>query len=372
MNNILVWDVNYNVDFEISTNHGIHWFESAEIIRGITREAEIKSSTKKKIVLVSWWMYNSPLKDLSWADLIICFTTELIHEKWSEFYQLTINYFNNKNIIFSVGGKMIGDIVPENIVLTHNLSFLNLVSMANNEFPVDTLTHRPFIFDALFGQTKMSRVVLFDKLKELNLLDKSLVNLEIGLYSDQNSTLTYRSPELDLLEDSIIKEFRDTTQGDLEKSLTSTSVNRFYKGTVSEAWASQIVPMKIYKNSWFSIVSETQTKEFEFITEKTTKCFYGKRIFLCFSAPGHLALLRKYGFKTFDTILDESYDSESDHDKRINLLGTQIKFLSEVDPVDLYEKAKPILDHNFDLINNISWNLIRTKNFIKPHLDRLK
>ena len=372
MNNILVWNVNHNIDFEISTNHGIHWFESAEIIKDITREAEVRASTKKKIVLVSWWRYNSPLKDLSWADLIICFTTEIIHTNWLEFYQFTTNYFNNKNIIFSVGGKMISDIVPENIVLTHNLSFLNLVSMANNQSPVDTLTHRPFIFDALFGQTRVSRVALFNKLKKLNLLDKSLVNLEIGSSSDQHLTLTYRSPELDLLEDPIIKEFRDKTQGDLEKSSTTTGVDKFYRGTPSKVWASQIVPMEIYRNSWFSIVSETLTNRFEFITEKTTKCFYGKRIFLCFSAPGHLALLRKYGFKTFDTIIDESYDSEFDHYKRINLLGDQIKFLSEADPIDLYKKAESILDHNFDLINDISWNLIRTKNFIKPHLDRLK
>lgn len=369
---ILVCDVNYNIDFKFSSKQGIHWFGTSEIVQGLDSLLHVKNSNKKKVVLINWWQYHAIINDLSWADLIICFTTELIHTDWNTFYQNTVEYFGNKNIIFLTGGKLKNDLVPNDIVFSPNLSFLTYVSMSNDNVDYDYTAPRPFIFDAMFGAKKYARIELFNRLVKYNLLDKSLVNLEVGLYSNNIAGPEYRSPELDFLEDDVIKKFRNETKGDLVKSLTSSGVNKFYKSVRAPVWASQVIPINVYKNSWYSIITETNTSRFEFITEKTAKCFYGKRIFICCATEGHLEFLRKQGFKTFNGIIDESYDTEPDLDRRIEMLGQQMVFLSKSDPVKLYEQAKPIIDHNFNLINDMSWNWQRIKDFIQPHLEKLK
>jgi hypothetical protein len=45
------------------------------------------------------------------------------------------------------------------------------------------------------------------------------------------------------------------------------------------------------------------------MTEKTAKPIWAKRLFVMFGTPGFLKKLHELGFKTFDHVIDESYDS---------------------------------------------------------------
>jgi hypothetical protein len=65
-----------------------------------------------------------------------------------------------------------------------------------------------------------------------------------------------------------------------------------------------------YSNTCFSMVVETMVEDKLFISEKSFKPFAFKHPFITFGCPGTLQYLRDRGFKTFDHILDESYDSE--------------------------------------------------------------
>ena len=60
----------------------------------------------------------------------------------------------------------------------------------------------------------------------------------------------------------------------------------------------------------------------------------------------YLKDLRELGFKTFDGIIDESYDEESDPEKRINKIVDLCKWLKNQDWKVLYEKTKDIREHN--------------------------
>jgi hypothetical protein len=124
----------------------------------------------------------------------------------------------------------------------------------------------------------------------------------------------------------------------------------------------------IYANSWYSVVAETMNDGHDFITEKTAKPLFAKRIFVLFGSQYQLKNLRDKGFKTFDTILDESYDEIEDKNLRFNAAWKQVEFLMTQDPLILYQKVHNILEHNYNLISQQDRELLGLKKFIAPHL----
>lgn len=86
------------------------------------------------------------------------------------------------------------------------------------------------------------------------------------------------------------------------------------------------------------------------LTEKTFKPICLRMPFVMLSTAGSLAYLRKYGFRTFDTIWDESYDLETDDAKRIEKVGQLLSTFDAMSPSELqqvYNSARDIVEHNY-------------------------
>jgi hypothetical protein len=115
------------------------------------------------------------------------------------------------------------------------------------------------------------------------------------------------------------------------------------------------IPWRIYNQSFYSLVAETNHDRL-FFTEKTAKPLMARRIFLLFAAPGSLRALRKLGFQTFGDIVDESYDDIQDHDQRQESVLYQAKELSKIDYREVFEKLRPVLDHNHRHFMSMDWN----------------
>jgi len=119
---------------------------------------------------------------------------------------------------------------------------------------------------------------------------------------------------------------------------------------------SQIVPLDIYNDSYYTLITETNAvNEFNFFTEKTVKPILAKRLFVVIAGQGFLKTLKSYGFKTFDTVIDESYDSEENHETRWTMALEQVKYLTSADPVIIHEKIKEIVEHNYNLMLGYEW-----------------
>lgn len=145
---------------------------------------------------------------------------------------------------------------------------------------------------------------------------------------------------------------------DLEKtSLFDKNKGIIYYNSKQTANSSTPIPYLIYNNSWFSIVSETSTDK-RFFTEKTAKSFLGKRLFVFFGAQHALQDLKYLGYKTFEAIVDESYDHEPDNIKRWEMAFEQIQWLCTQDPEKIYQQALPILEHNQTLFLTTDFNQI--------------
>lgn len=86
------------------------------------------------------------------------------------------------------------------------------------------------------------------------------------------------------------------------------------------------------------------------LTEKIFKPIVMKQPFMLLGAVGNLAYLKSYGFKTFDGIIDESYDTIIDNDQRTEAVVAQIAWycaLSVEEKRSVIEAIAPIVEYNF-------------------------
>ena len=86
------------------------------------------------------------------------------------------------------------------------------------------------------------------------------------------------------------------------------------------------------------------------ITEKTFKPICQQMPFVLASAAGSLEYLRRYGFQTFSTIWDESYDEETDDLRRLERISDLLHDLDQSSPRELqqmYRAIRPMVEHNY-------------------------
>jgi hypothetical protein len=79
------------------------------------------------------------------------------------------------------------------------------------------------------------------------------------------------------------------------------------------------------------------------------------RLFIVIAGQYYLKNLKAMGFKTFDSIIDESYDNESDHRTRWQKALLQMELLCNRDPIEVQEKIKDIVKHNQSLMLSHDW-----------------
>ena len=87
------------------------------------------------------------------------------------------------------------------------------------------------------------------------------------------------------------------------------------------------------------------------ITEKTFKAIALGMPWILVAPAGSLAYMKSYGFKTFDSVWDESYDNELDdlaRLERVTDLLAQIDRMSAADKIDLHMACLPIVEHNWN------------------------
>ena len=114
---------------------------------------------------------------------------------------------------------------------------------------------------------------------------------------------------------------------------------------------STLVP-KYHVNSYCNIVIESQ---FDYdqsggvlLSEKTFKPIKHGQVFFVASAAGSLQVLRDLGYRVFDSVLDNSYDLETDATQRWMKLSRAIYFTQQELP-QLFERCCADIKHNQQL-----------------------
>jgi len=194
---------------------------------------------------------------------------------------------------------------------------------------------KEYYFEALLGLKKIHRDFIFERYTEYSFKNKITLK-----YCLPNSSDWYKEPYSNYIQRPEIKNL-------------SSLITEYYG---KHCLASQIIPIKIYNSCAFSIAAETIfINDYTYITEKTVKPIMGKRLFIIFSGANFLKNLQSLGFKTFDGIIDESYDQILDNEERWAAAWQQVEWLCNQDQQKIYEKIKPICEYNFNLMMKTDW-----------------
>lgn len=170
--------------------------------------------------------------------------------------------------------------------------------------------------------------------------------------------------------------FTDTDQNPLwNDNVDETVINKFKKiipysaDTLSDNEHNNYETHvdKFYTNSYWNIVCETHidisNTNGTFITEKTWKPIRHNQPFIILGTVHSLRHLREMGYKTFDNVIDESYDDEVDPIKRYNKIKDVLATLASKSSQELQEinrKVKDAVIHNSSLFNRAKPERITT------------
>lgn len=101
-----------------------------------------------------------------------------------------------------------------------------------------------------------------------------------------------------------------TKKGDISQWIDNVP---YHIGDLLNPWYNELYSM--YNLGKLNVVIESRPKNIDnlTLTEKTYKPILMCKPFIIYGASGNLDILRKEGFKTFDPIIDESYDRVEDH-----------------------------------------------------------
>ena len=88
-------------------------------------------------------------------------------------------------------------------------------------------------------------------------------------------------------------------------------------------------------------------------SEKTFHPMWYKKPFVLVAPANTLKLLKDHGYKTFGNFWDESYDDIQNNEERLFKIFETIEFINSKsleELQDMYNKMKPILEHNYNLV----------------------
>jgi hypothetical protein len=105
-----------------------------------------------------------------------------------------------------------------------------------------------------------------------------------------------------------------------------------------------------YLDSYCHVVLETHFDADQsggaFLTEKTFKPIKHGQPFVIVGAPGSLQALRDLGYRTFDHVIDNSYDLETDNTRRWQKILNCIQQIRQQDPDGWFQSCLDDLRHN--------------------------
>ena len=223
-------------------------------------------------------------------------------------------------------------------------------------YELDPYTVKPLMFDALLGRRKIHRDQAYEFIHSHQLQQQSITT-----YVDDYA-LNFRTGDHDkwIWEDRGLEE-HEGVQWTVDRV-------KYYGYRMS---LSQIIPINIYNQTAYSLVCETNfDNDYVFFTEKTVKPILARRLFILLGNRYALRELQELGFKTFNGIIDESYDEiETVHDRHQAALE-QLQWLCGQDQTKILAQCRDITEHNFNLMYGKNWYQLFSTPFINLLLNR--
>jgi hypothetical protein len=212
---------------------------------------------------------------------------------------------------------------------------LNYNKVVNRLYKYDYIT-----FNRIVSVDRSYRCYFVSKLVEKNLLNHGQISF--GL--DKNSP-DWKAELIDA---------HSKLSSDARKfcfqHLSSIETPLVIDGSNIPGSASSDIAKNVDESFWHIVTETVFYHDKLHLTEKIFKPIVSKQPFMLLAAPGNLAYLKSYGFKTFDCVIDESYDAIQDHEQRTGAVVNQLTWycnLSHREKLEIARKLEPIIEHNF-------------------------
>lgn len=212
----------------------------------------------------------------------------------------------------------------------NQLNDLNYVSELPTKKEVVEITKRPKHFMCLNRNSQRPHryylSLFFEKHK---LYDKALYSLLMPLHLNNFKKLNY----LEEYKKNVIQKI----PLEIDTQNRTQSIEGFHTGNT--------FLKQNYLDSYFNIVTETCYEDGQiFFTEKILKPLMGLQPFIVVSSPNYLKKLKELGFKTFDSLWNEDYDSIVDNEDRLIQIFELIQQISEWSLEECEKNYKLVLD----------------------------
>lgn len=208
--------------------------------------------------------------------------------------------------------------------------------------PITSYSKLFISFNNLFNGNRNYRLIFIAKL-----MDKNLHNF--GLISLNQVDTAHKIKQEIFSNDSVLSKENKKL---IYKQLYNNTSQFVIDQKISQGILSANDNLETLSQGLFHIVTETIFYENKLhLTEKIFKPIVARRPFILLCAPHNLNYLKKYGFKTFEQWIDESYDSEPDHNRRIEMVVTEIEKLARLSDNELnkmYLEMQEVLNYNFN------------------------
>jgi hypothetical protein len=271
------------------------------------------------------------------SDIVFAFDNEI-----QSYHQELFRKHSQSNVYWVIPGVINNNqMVDQQNVIVWNAHFdLLTYHYQTLAEPLQKLKNnlvKPLCFDVLLGNPRKHRDFVYDSIIYYNLQPYSI--------------LTYMNNSLDDFKTKFAWE------PDIEEFTTfttrSTDQVMYYGQQMALA---RILPIQVYNQTAYSIVAETGASNwYSFFTEKTAKPMMARRLFVMFSGQNFLHNLRELGFRTFGTVIDESYDLIYNEHDRWTSAFEQVQRLCKMDQQEVFEKIAPVVEHNYNLLMNTNW-----------------
>ena len=119
---------------------------------------------------------------------------------------------------------------------------------------------------------------------------------------------------------------------------------------------SDLIDPAIYNMTHYTAMIETTIhNDFAMFSEKEAKPIIAKRPFVIFGACGQLKAFRSLGFRTFESVIDESYDTIEDKHERWHKALDSMLQLTKMNHIKVYNELAQVLMHNKNHFENSDW-----------------
>jgi len=286
--------------------------------------------------------------------MIFCNACEGTWTLQSQILQLKIDHLVAENKILLIGAA---DIAAQYSCLTLDHFLIRIMDYPENRTAqqhtqhIFDLSRKPYTFLFLNGRARPHRKYLYERMRRRGLLDQSLYTMldakpTVVRHFDfvENDINVMATPtELRRLPDHYeVPRYREPVLGPI------TDRTYLKQDLFRREWGEIYLEPAAYIDTYFSLVTETVCAEsaVSFRTEKIAKPLAMGHPFVVASTPGFYRDLKSLGFRTFEHVIDESFDRIENAQDRMDRITDVVADLCTQDLASFLAACEDICKYN--------------------------